>query len=128
LISVEFHRPGDPETVVGTATWDGSRASVESGDDEVAKVLWRIFRAAPVVVDDGAFRRLGTHGEVVIQPGSLEWFRAAAQVRATEAGLVARVVSNVRRGGYDPAAGYRPFDETIDRLNRSGQRSEGRHS
>jgi len=127
LISVEFHRPGDPETVVGTATWDGSRASVESGDDEVAKVLWRIFRATPVLVDDGAFRRMGTHGEVLIQPGSLEWFRAAAQVRAAEAGLVARVVSGVR-GGYDPASGYRPFDEAIERLYRPGNGSEGTRS
>jgi hypothetical protein len=127
LISVEFHRPDDPETVVGTAIWDGSRASVESGDDEVASVLWKIFRATPVVVDDGAFRRLGTHGEVVIQPGTLEWFRAAAQVRAVEAGLVARVVSGVR-GGYDPAAGYRPFDESIERLYGPGRGTEGTRS
>jgi TPP-dependent pyruvate/acetoin dehydrogenase alpha subunit len=53
---------------------------------------------------------------VVIQPGSLEWFRAAAQVRAAEAGLVARMVPGVSRGGYDPAAGYRSFDQAIERL------------
>jgi hypothetical protein len=115
-MKVEFHRPDDSETVVGTATWDGHRASVESGDDEVASALWTIFRPTPVVVDDGAFRRQGTRGAVVLQPGSLEWFRAAAQVRAAEAGLVARIVPEITRGGYDPAAGYRSFDQAIERL------------
>jgi hypothetical protein len=116
MMKVEFHRPDDPETVVGTASWDGERASVESGDDEVASALWRIFRAIPVVVDDGAFRRQGTRGEVVMQPGNLEWFRAAAQTRASEAGLVARMVPGITKGGYDPAAGYRSFDRAIERL------------
>lgn len=115
-MKVEFHTPEDPDTVVATATWDGKQASVESGDDEVAAKLWKVFRATPVVVDDPAYRRLGTKGEVVLQPGSLEWFRAAAQVRAPEAGLVARVVPGVTEGGFDPAAGYRTFDETIERL------------
>jgi hypothetical protein len=115
-MKVEFHRPDDSETVVGIATWDGHRASVESGDDQVASVLWKIFRPTPVVVDDGAFRRQGTRGEVVIQPGSLEWFRAAAQVRAAEAGLVARIVPEITKGGYDPAAAHLPFDQAIERL------------
>lgn len=115
-MKVEFHTADDSDTVVGTATWDGRQASVESGDDEVAAKLWKVFRAIPVVVDDAAYRRLGTHGEVAIPPGSLEWFRAAAQVRAGEAELVARVVSEVNEGGYDPAAGYRSFEETIERL------------
>jgi hypothetical protein len=117
-LKVEFHRPDDAETVVGTATWDGERASVESGDDEVASVLWKIFRPIPVVVDDGAFRRQGTRGEVVMQPGNLEWFRAAAQTRALDAGLVARIVPGIPRGGYDPAAGYRSFDRAMERLAR----------
>lgn len=115
-MKVEFHTRDDPETVVGTATWDGTQASVESGDDEVAAKLWRIFRATPVVVDDAAYRRMGTRGEVAVQPGSLEWFRAAAQVRAPEAGLVARVVPGVTEGGFDPAAGYRTFEEAMERL------------
>ncbi|HEV8564054.1 MAG TPA: hypothetical protein VGR41_04015 [Actinomycetota bacterium] len=119
-VKVEFHTPEAPDTVVATATWDGTQASVESGDDEVAAKLWRVFRATPVVVDDAAYRRLGTSGEVALQPGSLEWFRAAAQVRAPEAGLVARVVPGVTEGGFDPAAGYRTFDEAMERLVGSG--------
>jgi hypothetical protein len=115
-VKIEFHTTEDPETVVGTATWDGTQASVESGDDVVAAELWKVFRATPVVVDDATYRRRGTSGEVALQPGSLEWFRAAAQVRAPEAGLVARVVPGVTEGGYDPAAGYRTFEEAIERL------------
>jgi len=115
-VKVEFHSLDDPETVVGTATWDGTQASVESGDDEVAAKLWKIFRATPVIVDDAAYRHMGTKGEVAVQPGNLEWFRAAAQVRAPEAGLVARLVPGVTEGGYDPAAGYRTFEEAIERL------------
>ena len=115
-MKVEFHTPDDPETVVGTATWDGTQASVESGDDEVAAKLWKIFRVTPVIADDAAYRRMGTKGEVAVQPGNLEWFRAAAQVRAPEAGLVARLVPGVTEGGYDPAAGYRTFEEAIERL------------
>jgi len=115
-VRVEFHRPDDPETVLATATWDGTRAWVESGDDEVAAPVWRLFRTTPLVVDDAAYRRQGTHGEVLIQPGSLEWFRAAAQVRAPEVGLVARFVPGVTEGGFDPAADYRTFGEAIERL------------
>ena len=65
------------------------------------------------MVDDGAYRRLGTSGEVMIQPGDLEWFRAASQVRGAAAtGLVARLVPGVTEGGFDPAAGYRTFEAT----------------
>jgi hypothetical protein len=115
-VKIEFHTPEDPETVVATATWDGSQASVESGDDEMAGKVWKVFRPTPVVVDDPAYRRLGTSGDVTVQPGSLEWFRASAQVRAPEAGLVARVVPEIVEGGYDPAAGYRSFDDAMERL------------
>ena len=119
-MKVEFHTPEDLETVVGTATWNGKQASIESGDDEVAAKLWRIFRPTPVLVDDAAYRRLGTGGAVAVQPGSLQWFRAAAQVRAVEAGLVARLVPGVSEGGFDPAAGYRTFKESIERLAGTG--------
>ena len=36
---------------------------------------------------------------------------------ACEADLVARFVPGVREGGYDPAAGYRTFRSTIERLS-----------
>lgn len=115
-MKIEFHRAEEPDVVVATATWDGSRASIESGDDEVAARLWHVFRPTPVVVDDPSYRSQGTSGEVVVQPGSMEWFRTAAQVRASETGLVARVVPGVTKGGFDPAAGYRTFHDTMDRL------------
>ena len=114
-MKVEFHRPDD-EQVVATAVWEGGRAIVDSGDDELAAALWKVFRATPVVVDDSSYRSLGTSGEVVVQPGSLEWFRACVQVRAAEAGLIGRLVPGVEEGGYDPAAGYRTFSEAIERL------------
>jgi hypothetical protein len=71
-----------------------------------------------VAVDDASRRRLGTSGDVVMQPGSLEWFRAVANTRARlVSGLGARFVPGLAAGGYDPAAGYRPFDEQLERLD-----------
>jgi hypothetical protein len=55
---------------------------------------------------------------VVLQPGSLEWFRATAFTRVpAETGLGARAVADTIDGGYDPAANYRPFDEQIERID-----------
>lgn len=117
-MKVEFVRPDDEEKkVVATATWDGREVTVGAEDDELAATLERAFRRTPVVVDDGAYRRLGTHGSVVIQPGDLEWFRAVAQTRAAqETGLAPRVVASVIDGGFDPAANYRSFDEQVERV------------
>ena len=79
----------------------------------------RAFRKTPVVTDDASYRRFGTRGEVVIQPGGLEWFRAVVFGRvAEEAGVEARLVTGIIEGGYDPAAGYRRFEESIERLTR----------
>ena len=75
----------------------------------------------PVVVDDPAFRSLGAHGETVVQPGSLEWFEAAAFSRAGPEGLAARMIPEVTgQGGWDPAASYRTFRSTIQQLVESG--------
>ena len=115
---IEFHRPNEPDDVVGSAIWDGERPRVEASEDSSRSALERIFRATPVVTDDSAYRRQGARGEVVLQPGSLAWFSAAAYARAPEAGLVARTVPGVREGGWDPAAQYRTFRESIDRLER----------
>ena len=119
-MNVEFHPADDPETVVATVAWDGSvRISCE--DEAVRSQLERAYRSTPVVTDDSSYRRLGTSGEVVIQPGDLEWFRAASQVRApAETGLVARLVPGIREGGFDPAAGYRSFEDSIERLSTQG--------
>ena len=60
---------------------------------------------------------LGARGESVIQPGSIEWFRAAAFDRAEREGFAVRVVPEVTgQGGWDPAAAYRTFREDMTRL------------
>jgi hypothetical protein len=120
---VEFHPPDDPERVVAEVVWDGSRAVVRTPDeDRRAAVEW-FFRPTPVVLEDPALRPRGSRGETVLQPGSLEWFRAAALTRGAEAGLVARIVPEVAGpGGWDPAAAYRTFRQSVDLLlGRSGR-------
>jgi hypothetical protein len=119
---VEFHPSDDPERVVAEAVWDGCRAVVRAPDEERAAVE-RFFRPTPVVLEDPALRPLGSRGETVLQPGSLEWFRAAALTRAAEAGLAARIVPEVAGpGGWDPAAAYRTFRQSVDLLlTRSGR-------
>ena len=116
-MKAEFHSPDDPEVVLASATWSDLAVTIESEDPVLAGSLRDAFRRVPVVVNDGSYRPQGTHGEVVVQPGDLEWFRAVAQVRVSaETGLVARLVPGVREGGYDPAAGYRTFGDSIERL------------
>ena len=113
----EFLRNDDGSEVVGDAWWDGRRAQVESDDPDVRRAIDRVFRITPVVVDDPAFRSLGAHGETVVQPGSLEWFEAAAFSRAGTEGLAVRMVPEVTgQGGWDPAAAYRTFRSTMRRL------------
>ena len=118
-MKAEYHREDDPETVVASASWDGTRAHVEAEDAAVGEALRHVYRSTPVVTDDASYRRQGTHGEVVIQPGDLEWFRAASQVRGpAETGLLVRLVPGITEGGFDPAAGYRSFGDTFERLDR----------
>jgi hypothetical protein len=125
-VQVEFSRPPSPpaesvaDELVATVTWGDGGVVIETQDERVREALAKAFRPTPVVTDDAAYRSLGASGEVVVQPGSLAWFMAAAQVRAlAETGLAPRFVPGVTRGGYDPAAGYRPFDEAIERLVRT---------
>jgi hypothetical protein len=134
-LKVEFHHPPEPvehvdaspgvpappapppPPAVATATWRDGRVIVEATDPELKGSLERAFRPTPVVVDDASLRSAGTRGEVVLQPGDLQWFRAVAHYRVpAEAGLVARFVPGVSEGGFDPAANYRRFDEQIERL------------
>jgi hypothetical protein len=113
----EFYRPDDPETVVGTARWDGHRAQIEAEDDEVRSAIVRIFRPTPVVVDAPSLGPLGSKGEAVVQPGSMEWFRLAATTRAPTSGLRARLVPEVPpRTGWDPASAYQTFRQVVTRL------------
>ena len=68
-------------------------------------------------MDDASLRGAGSHGEQMLQPGTLAWFRSVAQFRVPgETGLAARSVPGVTVGGYDPAANYRRFSEQIERL------------
>jgi hypothetical protein len=133
-MKVEFHRPApvadsdrpDAEApapeLVATATWTDGEPVVECDDEELRGTLERVYRKTPVVTDDPSYRRLGTRGEVLIQPGDLEWFRAASFVRApVEAGVEARLVPGISEGGFDPAAGYRRFEDSIERLSSSNQ-------
>jgi hypothetical protein len=116
-VKVELHRADEPDAVLAIVAWTRDGPVVESDDASVREQAEAAFRRTPVVIDDGAHRRLGTSGEVLLQPGSLEWFRAVAQTRVpAETGLIARFVPGVREGGYDPAAGYRTFEESIERL------------
>ncbi|MBA3691791.1 MAG: hypothetical protein H0W82_10340 [Actinobacteria bacterium] len=114
---VELYRSEAPDTVVATATWRGSSVSVDGGDDALRVRIVHAFRPTPAVVDDASYRQQGTRGETVVQPGSLEWFRAVVQTRVTvDTGLAARFAPGITEGGYDPAAQYRTFQDSIARL------------
>jgi hypothetical protein len=113
----EFYRPDDPSEVLGQARWNGRTAVVETEDDDARAAIARVFRLTPVVLDDPSLRPLGAHGESVVQPGSLDWFRAAAMSRAESEGIRVRFVPEVRgKDGWDPASSYRTFRQTVARL------------
>ena len=112
---IELYWPDHPESVVAVARWTGGRPTLEIHDQEVSGL--RLFRAVPVVVEDPALVPAGASGPVVLQPGTLEWFRAAAITRAAEEGLVARMVPEATGiGGWDPAAAYRTFPQAVARM------------
>jgi hypothetical protein len=116
-VKVELHHPDEPDVVVATVSWIGGQPIVDTEDDILRATLQTVFRRTPVVIDDPSYRRMGTSGEVLIQPGDLEWFRAVVQARIpAETGLVGRFVPGVTEGGFDPAAGYRTFEEQVERL------------
>jgi hypothetical protein len=116
-VRAEFHDPDDPETVLGVARWDSGTVRVEAAENGVREGIGRVFRPSPVVVDEPALRPLSSHGEALVHPGSLEWFRVAALTRAAEEGLRARIVPEVQgQGGWDPASAYRTFRQTVAHL------------
>lgn len=116
----EFFRPDDPDTVVGAAEWDGIRAHIRTSDDRFRPVLARIFRASPVAVDDPSRRARGTSGPVVVEPGDLDWFLAAASVRGEHEGLGVRYATDTP-GGWDPAGFYRRLGDWVgERESRLG--------
>ena len=116
-----FYRPDAAEVVVGSAVWRGGRVDIEADDESVGQTIRRIFRATPVVIDDPSMRSYGASGPVVLSPGSLQWFRAAAEVRAQAEGLGVRFVPEGQGAmGWDPAGAYRTFNEAIERMERIG--------
>jgi hypothetical protein len=114
-VRAELYRPDEPERVVAVAQWSGTGASIEVVEPAV-EGLDRLLRPTPVVVTDAALLPRGAHGEAVLQPGSLAWFRAALFTRAPSLGLAVRYVIDDVRNGWDPAANYRTFDEQVRRL------------
>ena len=108
----EFFRPEDPESVVGAAEWDGVRVHLLVEDAETRSALERVFRMSPVVVDDPSRRAAGTSGPVTAEPGDLDWFLAAAQVRGEREGLGVRFVPGTS-GGWDPAGAYRRMGDWV---------------
>lgn len=111
----ELHRPEEPDRPVAVATWDGRRAHLEVLEG-APEGIEGILRPTPVVVEDASLRPLGTHGEVLLHPGTFEWFREALRARAEALGLAVRFVPARLEGGWDPAAAYRTFEEQVERL------------
>ncbi len=115
----EFHGD-DPKKVLATVRW-ARRGLDISADREIEAKIRQVFRPTPVVVDDPAYRSSGTSGPVVLHPGSLLWFRSAAQVRSGAEGLKVRFVPEGQDVmGWDPAGAYRTFGETVERKELSG--------
>ena len=115
----EFYREGDPQSVVASATWGRNGVKLDAADENEA--ISRIFRPVPLMVDDSAYRSSGTSGAVVLQPGTLLWFRSAAQVRGAEEGFRVRFVPEGQDVmGWDPAGAYRSFSESVERKELSG--------
>jgi hypothetical protein len=115
-VRAEFYRPEATDGVVGSASWWGAEFSLSAASPEGREALQRIFRPTPVVVDDPSLRPFGTTGPAVLQPGSLQWFQAAARTRSPVEGLAVRFVADEHGAmGWDPAGAYRTFTEAIER-------------
>ena len=87
----EFFKPDAASEVVGAADWNGAGVRIDTGGDEALLALSRVFRPTPVAVDDPSLRAPGASGPVVLPPGSLSWFLAAARIRAPAEGLSVRI-------------------------------------
>ena len=112
----EIYRSDDAESVLATAQWSrggGSTLDVPATDVDG---LDRLLRRTPVVVRDQSLLPQGSRGESLLQPDSLEWFRAALITRVETLGLSVRFVAEEVRNGWDPAANYRRFREQAERL------------
>lgn len=112
----EFYREGDLSEVAGRARWSGSGLEIDAGDGAIRSALERVYRAAPISVEDPALRTAGTSGPVVLPPGGLPWFMHASRARAASEGLAVRLVAEGPGGvRWDPAAAYRTFSQAVER-------------
>jgi hypothetical protein len=114
-VRAELFRPDDPNAVVAVATWSNERTKLEVLDPSV-EGLDGVLKPTAVVVDRPSLRGPGTSGEVLLEPGSLDWFREALGTRAERLGLRVRFVASEIVGGWDPAANDRTFEQQIERL------------
>lgn len=116
-----FYRPDAPDSVVGSALWRADGIDVEAEDESARQAIRSVFRPTPLVIDDASMRSLGTAGPVLLPPGSLRWFRAAAESRSEAQGLAVRLVPDSEEAmGWDPAGAYRTFNDAIERKTRIG--------
>lgn len=122
----EFYRVDSPDKVVGVARWLGAEVEVDAGDTEVRGLIDAVFRRTPVLLDDPSLRSYGTAGPVVLPPGNLRWFEAAARARAEAQGLAVRLVPDGGRVmGFDPAGLYRAMAEQMERRERPASQGAG---
>src|SRR5919204_3897279 len=109
-----FARAEEPDTIVGSAAWGPQGITIDAEDEKVAGAIGRIFRPTSVVADDPSMRSYGTTGPVVLPPGSLRWFRVAAEERSEAEGLNVRFVPHADGAmGWDPAGAYRTFNDAV---------------
>jgi hypothetical protein len=118
----EFYRQDAPAEVVGRARWSGSGVQLDVVDQALGEALERVYRPTPLSAEDPALRTAGTSGPVVLHPGGLPWFIHASRVRAGSEGLASRLVAEgpADGGGWDPAAAYRTFSQSVERRARMG--------
>jgi hypothetical protein len=113
-----FVRADDPETPVASVSWSKDGPRIQADDDAARSEMEAIFRQSPVVVDDPSLLAMGTSGPVVLQPGTIRWFRAAAEARGTRRGLQVRFVADEAEPvAWDPAGAYQSFDAVVDGRN-----------
>lgn len=116
-----FYRPDAADVVMASAVWRAGQIQVEASDESIAQTIHRVFRPTPLVIDDPSMRSYGASGPVVLSPGSLQWFRATANVRGQAEGLGVRFVPESQGAmGWDPAGAYRTFNDAIERMDRIG--------
>lgn len=110
----EFFEASDPERIVGSVEWTGVAADVRASDEEARLRLERVFRMSAVVVEDPIALPAGASGPAVVEPGDLDWFLAAAQVRGAQEELGVRF-SSPSPGGWDPAGAYERMGDWVGR-------------